>query len=99
MAFRNRARPFRRCRVRGDPAVPPIPGAPSTDITSADPLASIAIWRKVVMVASLVMYILTPRDETTAGRLALNPDSLSWAHKDTPAAKLTGTKRNQSGMP
>ncbi len=44
-------------------------------MASVEPGASAATWRSVAAIASVVSYMLTPVDATTAGRPASKPDA------------------------
>jgi hypothetical protein len=68
-------------------------------MASVEPGASRAIWRKVAAVASLLRYMVTPVDATTAGWPGSKPAAASCSHQDSLASKSTGTSRSQSGMP
>ncbi len=49
-------------------------------MASVDPAASAAIWRSVAAFASLVRYMLTPLEATTAGWPASKPVAASRCH-------------------
>ena len=66
---------------------------------TVDPAASDASSRSVAAFASLVRYMLTPVEATTAGRPASNPAAAISSRQDPPASKSTGTSRSQSGTP
>ncbi len=68
-------------------------------MASVEPGASAATWRSVAVIASLVRYMLTPVEATTAGRFASKPAAASRSHQDSPASKSTGTSRSHAGMP
>ncbi len=68
-------------------------------MASVEPVASAAIWSSVATVASLVRYMATPVEATTAGWPASKPAVTSRSHQDGPASKSTGTSRSHSGMP
>ena len=68
-------------------------------IASVEPGASAASCRSVAAVASLVRYMLTPVDATTAGRSASKPAADNPSHQLAPVSKSIGTSRSQSGMP
>ena len=59
-------------------------------MASVDPGASAAIWRKVAALASLLRYMATPVETTTAGRPGSKPAAGSCSHHDPPASKSTG---------
>src|SRR5947207_782996 len=48
-------------------------------IASVVPGASVALWHSVSIVASLVRYMETPRDATTAGFVGSRPLAALWA--------------------
>ena len=68
-------------------------------IASVEPGASAASWRSVAAVASLVRYMLTPVDATTAGRSGSKPAAANPSHQLSPVSKSIGTNRSQSGTP
>ena len=68
-------------------------------VASVEPDASAATWRSIARVASLVRYMLTPLQATTAGLPASKPAAANRRHHVSPASKSTGTSRSQSGMP
>jgi hypothetical protein len=68
-------------------------------MASVDPGASAATWRSVAAIASLMRYMLTPVEATTAGWAASKPAAASASHQASPASKLTGTNRRNEGTP
>ena len=66
-------------------------------MASVEPGASAATWRSVAAIASLVRYMLTPVEATTAGRPASKPAAASRSHHASPASKSTGTSRRNDG--
>ena len=68
-------------------------------ITTTEPVAIVASRRSVAAVASLVMYIDTPLDDTTARAASSKPASTSAVHQSASASKSTGTRRSPSGTP
>ena len=61
-------------------------------MASVDPGASAATWRSVAAIASLVRYMLTPVDATTAGWPASKPATANRCHQGSPASKSTGNE-------
>ena len=61
-------------------------------MANVDPGASAATCRSVAAFASLVRYMLTPVEATTAGLLSSKPDPYEPSHQFPPASKSTGTK-------
>ena len=51
-------------------------------MASVEPGASAATWRSVAAIASLVRYMLTPVEATTAGWPASKPAAASRSHQD-----------------
>lgn len=68
-------------------------------MASVEPGANPAIWRSVAALASLVRYIVTPVETTTAGRPGSKPAAGSRPHQDPSSSKSTGTSRSHSGTP
>jgi hypothetical protein len=68
------------------------------DMASVDPEVRVATWRSVAAIASLVRYMLTPVDATTAGLAESKPDAASRSHHASPSSKLTGAIRRNDGM-
>lgn len=69
------------------------------DMTNVEPGARVAIWRGVRSIASLVRYMLTPVDTTTAGCAASKPAAARPAHQSSLVSKSTGTRRKNGGTP
>src|SRR5262245_10657199 len=69
------------------------------DMASVEPEASAATWDNVAVIASLVRYMLTPVEATTAGLLKSKPDAVSRSHQASPASKSTGTNLKYEGIP
>ena len=68
-------------------------------MASVEPGASRASWRSVAAVASLVRYMVTPVETTTAGWPRIEAGRRSCSHQSPPASKSTGTSASQSGTP
>jgi hypothetical protein len=66
------------------------------DIAKVEPGARAATWRNVAAIASVVRYMLTPVDATTAGRPESRPDAVSRSHHASPASKSTVIRRGSS---
>lgn len=84
------------------PDVPPDPLAPAEGrnvMANVEPGARAATSRSVAAFASLVRYMLTPVETTTAGLLSSKPAITSLSRQASPAYKSTGTKRSQAPSP
>ncbi len=68
-------------------------------MTSVEPGASAASWRKVARFAARVRYMLTPSEATTAGRAGSNPAAVSFRHHEPSVSKSSPTRCSRSGTP